>query len=53
MLQSSKYAEEGARLHHKRSACIFNSRFNKHQVWRAIHQAAGTRSNLLCTHYGM
>lgn len=53
MLQSSKYAEEGAGLHHKRSACIFNSRSNKHQVWCAVYQAARIRSSLLCTHYGM
>lgn len=53
MLQSSKYAEERAGLYHKRSACILNSRSNKHQVWRAVYQATGTRSSLLCTHYGM
>lgn len=47
ILQSSRRAEERAKLHHKRSACVFNSRSNKCQIRCAIRQAAGARSNLL------
>lgn len=50
MLQSSRCAEERAKLHYKRSAYIFNSRSNKCQARYAVRQAAGARPNLLRTH---